>query len=464
MVSCYSRWTKLLGRFRKSERGNLALILALTALPVIVAAGAAVDMDRVMLEKSKYNSYADTAALVAANQISGVTTTSQAKANAENAFKANAVQNDFGTITSAVATVTDSSGKRTVTLTYSVAVKMTFMGMVGAKTVNIGGTSTVVGGTPLYSDFYVLLDNTPSMGLAATTTDIKNLENLTKNSVDGQCAFACHVVNTDKKGIVTENHNSPDEDFYPTATSNNITLRIDTVKSAVSSMITTAQTNQTALTHFRFSLYDFGKSAETAALTNVSALNSNLAQVSSDAGKIGLMTVPYQNYNDDSQSDLISVLTAMSNIVPASGDGSTQAKSQKYLFFVSDGVNDSLLTGSNKCNEKLSQYDSSRCQEPVSPALCQALKNNNVTVVAIYTTYLPVSSKYAPFIDNSWYDAYVDPYNNGPFSPSPNSKIAQNMKSCASPGYYQEVGPDDSISSVLNQMFLKILGAPRIAS
>ena len=425
MVNWCNRWSKVLGRFCKSERGNVAPILALAAIPLLVAAGAAVDMDRVLLEKTKYNSYADMAALVAANQISTTTTTSAAQSIAVNAFNANVVQNDSSKVTSVSATVVDQPGKRTVTLNYSVAVKMTFMELVGIKTVNVGGTSTVIGGTPLYSDFYVLLDNSPSMGLAATTSDISKMESLTASSVDGKCAFACHVVKTSKTGAVTENYGPPNEDFYPIALSNNVTLRIDTVKNAVSSMITTAQTNQTGLSHFRFALYDMGKSAETAGLTLVSALNSNLATVSSDANKVQLMTVPYQNYNSDTQTDLIAVWKKLFGTIPASGDGSTLANSQKYVFFVSDGVNDSILSGGSTCSQKLS---GSRCQEPIDPNLCQALKNNNITVVAIYTTYLPISYKYYPYFDDGWYDSYVDPYNSGPFSPSPNSKIAQNMK------------------------------------
>jgi hypothetical protein len=53
----------------------------------------------------------------------------------------------------------------------------------------------------------------------------------------------------------------------------------------------------------------------------------------------------------------------------------------------------------------------------------------------------------------------VQPYNAGPFSPSPNSVIAKNMKACASSGLYQEVGPNDDLTGALAAMFNSYLAA-----
>ena len=73
----------------------------------------------------------------------------------------------------------------------------------------------------------------------------------------------------------------------------------------------------------------------------------------------------------------------------------------------------------------------------------------------LYTTYQSVTS-------NSWYMTWIDPFNQGPFAPSPNSQIAQNMKSCASPGYYFEVGPNDGISDAMNALFKKAVAQARL--
>lgn len=172
------------------------------------------------------------------------------------------------------------------------------------------------------------------------------------------------------------------------------------------------------------------------------------------------MTVPYQNYNDDTQTNFDSIWGSLNANVPNSGDGSALNVSRKYVFFVSDGEEDSP---SSTCTQKTVNYtdingvSQKRCQSPINPALCTALKNRGITIVSIYTTYLQV-------LTDNWYVGYVEPYNAGPFSPSPNSLIAKNMQACATPGFYQEVGPKDSLASTMNTMFQKILATPRIQS
>jgi hypothetical protein len=45
------------------------------------------------------------------------------------------------------------------------------MRVLGMPTITIDGTATATTGMPPYIDFYMLLDNTPSMGVAATPAD-----------------------------------------------------------------------------------------------------------------------------------------------------------------------------------------------------------------------------------------------------------------------------------------------------
>ncbi|MDP8997149.1 MAG: pilus assembly protein, partial [Pseudomonadota bacterium] len=287
-----------------------------------------------------------------------------------------------------------------------------------------------------YSDFYVLFDNTPSMGIAATSADITRLQNLT-----GGCAFACHETD-----LANNNYTIAHNAVPP------ITLRVDSVRNAVASLLTAIQTNQTTLNNFRAGIYSFGATAQTAGLTLVAPLSSSMPTVTTAANQIDLMTTPNPNYNSDQQTDFNSIWGSLNANVADSGDGSTLALSRKYVFFVSDGVNDGSLAACNK-----PKAGGNRCQQPIDPALCQMLKTRGITIVSIYTTYLPIYG-------NGWYDSYVKPYNSGPWSPSPNSEIATNMKACASTGFYQEVGPDDSLASVMNTMFQRILATPRIQS
>jgi hypothetical protein len=161
------------------------------------------------------------------------------------------------------------------------------------------------------------------------------------------------------------------------------------------------------------------------------------------------MTTPYQNYNNDQCTDFDGVLSAMNSTIPSSGTG-TSASPQKFLFFVSDGVADAYYPSS--CNKPTT---GGRCQEPLNLATCTALKARGINIAVLYTTYLQLST-------NPWYMSWIDPFNAGPFGPSPNSEIAQNMQSCASPGYYFEVSPTQGISDAMNALFKKAVSQARL--
>lgn len=83
------------------------------------------------------------------------------------------------------------------------------------------------------------------------------------------------------------------------------------------------------------------------------------------------------------------------------------------------------------------------------------MKDRGITIAVLYTTYLALPT-------NSWYMSWIDPFNKGPYGPSPNSQIAKNMQSCASPGYYFEVSPTDGISQAMTALFQKVVQAARL--
>ena len=98
-----------------------------------------------------------------------------------------------------------------------------------------------------------------------------------------------------------------------------------------------------------------------------------------------------------------------------------------------------------------------RCQSPINPALCTAIKNRGIKIAVLYTTYLALPT-------NAWYNTWIAPFNVGPYGPSPNSEIAQNMESCASSGLYFEVSPTQGIAQAMNALFQKAIADARISS
>ena len=314
--------------------------------------------------------------------------------------------------------------------------KTQFLGIIGASTMTMSGGSVSTANMPKYVDFYLLLDNSPSMGVGATPTDVQIMVNNTSD----KCAFACHDV-------------SNSNNYYNLAKSLGVTTRIDVLRTATQSLMDTAGATETYSNQFRMAIYDFGAASKTIGLRALFPLSSNLSSAKTAAGNIDLMGVYGNNdsYTKDQDTQFSTIFPAINNEIPNPGSGKSNAP-LKYLFFVSDGVADESNTG---CLKPLS--GSSRCQSPLNASLCKAMKDRGVKVAVLYTTYLALPT-------NGWYMKWVDPFNAGPYGPSPNSEIAQNMQSCASPGLYFEVSPTQGISDAMNALFKKAIADARISS
>jgi hypothetical protein len=302
-----------------------------------------------------------------------------------------------------------------------------FLGILGKSSMTMGGSSASTSNMPKYVDFYLLLDNSPSMGVGATPADVATMVNNTSD----QCAFACHDV-------------SNSNNYYNLARSLGVTTRIDVLRTATQQLMDTAASTETYSNQFRMAIYDFGLSADTAALATVFPLSSNLSSAKTAAGTIDLMTVNGQNDNNDQDTNFDSIFPQINTAISAPGTG-VAGSPLKYLFFVSDGVADE-----SNASCLYPKSGSVRCQEPINVALCTTIKNRGIKIVVLYTIYDQLPT-------NSWYMTWINPFNQGPWGPSPNSVIAQNMQSCASPGFYFEVSPTQGISTALTALFNKMV-------
>ena len=406
--------------------------------------GAAVDYSKANSVKAKLDAIADAAALSVVNNNAMSLTATQAQTNAISFFKAQATTLNLGSYTTVSATVTDATSGRTAVVNYTGSVPTSLMEIIGIPKINLKGSSTAASGLPTYIDFYVLLDNTPSMGVGATPNDVTTMVNNTPD----QCAFACHQMDV-----------SPN-DYYGLAKKLGVTTRIDVVRQATQQLMDTANSTQIVSNQFRMAIYTFGASAQTMALTTIQKLTTNLSKAKSAAAAIDLMTVPYQNYASDTDTDF-TVFTGINSAIATPGDGSTPGKAQKYVFFVSDGVADRAV-GSPGCSEPTTQGQDpqtgtkyTRCQEPLLTSYCDTLKNRGIKIAVLYTTYLALPT-------NGWYMSWINPFNAGPYNPSVNSQIAQNMQACASPGLYFEVSPTDGISAAMTALFQKAVQQARL--
>ncbi|SEN77298.1 TadE/TadG family type IV pilus assembly protein [Bradyrhizobium sp. OK095] len=424
---------RLLSRFVSDRNGNIAVIFALALLPLLSFVGAAVDYSLAARARAKLIAALDTAMLVATAKSEITKTASAAQSDAVNTFtgQMSALRMTASAVT---INVTDSVTTRTATGTASATVTTYFMGIAGYKTLNLSASSSAAASLPSYIDFYVLLDNSPSQGIGATTADMTALQNATSDS----CAFACHDTYTSstKKTLQTNS-------YYALAKTLGIKMRIDLVRDATQSLTDTATASQLVSNQYRMAVYSMGSDCASVALTTISPLTSSLSSVKTAVSAVDLMTIPYNNYNNDMCTDFDGILSSMNTTIPTPGDGSSSSP-QKWLFFVSDGVADYYYPST--CSK--TTVSGGRCQEPLTTAICDTIKARGVKIAVLYTSYLAITN-------NSWYTTYIAPWR---------SSIGTKMQSCATSGYYYEVSSDANITDALNSLFQKAIAAAHLTN
>lgn len=425
---------RLLSSFASDLRGNIAVIFALALLPILSFVGAAIDYSMAARAKVKLTSALDTAVLVATAKTEITKSASTAQSDALNTFTGQLAALGMSS-TSVTINVIDSVTTRTASGTATATVTTSFMGIFGYNTLGISASSTAAASLPAYIDFYVLLDNSPSQGLGATTADMTALQNATSDS----CAFACHDTYTSSSKKTQQTSS-----YYSIAKKLGIKMRIDLVRDATQSLTDTATASQLVSNQYRMAVYTMGSDCSALGLTTISALSSSMSSVKTAVAGVDLMTIPYTNYNNDMCTDFDGTMTSMNTTIPTPGDGSSSSP-QKWLFFISDGVADYYYPSS--CSQTVIS-SSGRCQEPLTTTICNTIKARGVKIAVLYTTYLAITN-------NSWYNTYIAPFR---------SSIATKMQTCATSGYYYEVSSDSNITTALNALFQKAIAASHLTN
>ena len=450
--------------------GNVALSFALLAPVLVLVAGVGIDISDVAMRQSQLQQAADAAAVGAVSRgspgylyaVNNMTSTgpvpdSVTSASTQALFNAN-WNNPKDTTTPVITGYACSTPPQVSTLvckqttplsaltvnsalTATATLTPSFLGLVGQKTIKLTASAHASDNIPVYMNFYLLLDNTPSMGIAATTAGIQTMV----NSTTDQCAFACHDL-------------SNSNNYYNLAKQLGVNTRIYNVAQAASNLLKTAQNTETAngiANEFSTAVYDFGATATdpTASTyvgynqvypTQAGTVTTNLSGAATAAAGIDLMTVQGQNQFNDIDTNLGDPLNFAAQNLTASGNGTSASAPQQVLFFVSDGVNDAYNCSYNNGN-------SCRQITPLDPTPCTTLKKNGIKIAVLYTTYLPLPT-------NSFWTSWVQPYT------TPTDQVAANMQSCASPGLYFEVNSSQDINAAMHALFEKVVASVKIDS
>ena len=185
---------------------------ALAIVPILGCAGMAIDFTRAMELKAELQNAADAAVIGAISEKSagvgqainmaqdGPIPLSEAEAEAlfkaqrEAAGSSDDQQSEDENMKDKIKVSVVKKGKDIkAELSYTATMKTSLLRAIGKDTITVSGTATAVYQSQSFMDFYMLLDNTPSMGVAATPTDVTNMIAATANVKDSgsrNCAFA----------------------------------------------------------------------------------------------------------------------------------------------------------------------------------------------------------------------------------------------------------------------------------
>ena len=162
-TAIFSRIRTAAGRFAGANQGNIAVLFAIAAVPILSFVGAAIDYTRANTARTAMQAALDSTALMLAKDLTdGVITTSQIEAKATSYFTALYTNTDAKSVL-INASYTQNTGKgSTIQLTGSGTVDTDFMRVAGFPNLNFNTASTSLWGNTRMR-VALVLDNTGSM-------------------------------------------------------------------------------------------------------------------------------------------------------------------------------------------------------------------------------------------------------------------------------------------------------------
>jgi Flp pilus assembly protein TadG len=445
-----------LRRFYGDRRGNVAIIFALSLMPAIFLIGMAMDFSSAIQRKSILNAAADAAALAAVTPSMMNQTNSAAQTAATNIYKAQAFGIRGINYSAPTVSITSSNGglTRTATVSFTASSVNNFPNILGKANWSMSGSSTATATTAPNINFYLLLDNSPSMDLPATSAGITAMINATQNAPAGGanaggCAFACHESNP-----AADNLGNPNgEDNYALAQNLGVVTRIENMSTATQALMTTASTmEQSNNATYKMAIYTFNYSGLNTIYAPSGQPSSNLSSAQTAARSIDVQEVYSNNWltsstnNDDTDTNFETAMSQINNLMPNPGTGTSGSTPQEVLFIVTDGVDDEV---SAICSQPLS---GTRCQQPFNTSMCTTVQKRGILIAVLYTEYLPLPASGTG--SNAWYNSWVAPFQ---------SQIGPNLQNCASPGLFFSVTTDGDITAAMQTLFQQAVATARLS-
>lgn len=472
-------------RFIRDDKGAVAIILGLAAIPMMLGAGIAADFAIMQSVKTRLDSAADAAALAAIKSAqTTIATLSQtipdprpqaiadALAQGGKSFLAQASRHG-GALTETPNVSVEIKGQTVAArVSYKASIPTNFGRLAGVQQLRLGGAASAELVMAKYLDFYLLLDVSGSMGLPSTPAGEVALAAKSPDDLaqyPSGCRFACHF---------------PWSQGYKVARANNIQLRIDAVGAAVAELMKTAQATQTLPKQYRVGVYPFVNHANafvdlTANLIGdrysvATAINYDPATGSTDFGKLldsGDDAVFARALNPNYKANpaiaqdgaplgaggthIVNVFDEINAKIVGVGDGSGALKPQPFVFFVSDGMQNSqshvTKTGAwPGVTPYPTPPGTTVSIRAMDAKLCDVLKARGITVAALEIPY-PTFSNPKTFASSQEFKAN---------DAAPGLPTA--MRACASPGFYYAADTPADIAAAMQKMFAQAAQSARL--
>jgi Flp pilus assembly protein TadG len=495
------RLAATLRSFGAAKGGNLAIITALAALPLIAAVGCAIDYTAASLTKSKLQEAADAATLATVSfnspvvstalTMSGSGTISDGSTTAITYFNANLTQaNGYSGLTSS-ATVSKSGQVITATINYSAQFTTYFMGVLGFKTLALSGHSTASYTLPIYIDFYLMIDVSGSMSFPSTSGEQQRLEAVNPDNYGNYptgCTFACHFsaqgacannlqkyntngycegYNVTRTGTTTTapytNLNQSPVSNCPTAgTTSCIQLRADAVGYAVNQLLATAAATEVITNQYRVGLYPFIEYLPTScsSFPPCFGLTTSLTGSATSPGTINYAAANLASILDTGDNASLgsggthfeNAFPSMNSLISSVGTGSTSSNPLPYVFLITDGSQDyQTYWNGTWGGTGGSPYPNSATTVPTS--LCTTLKQRGITIAVLYIPYETINPSNPNFANDE--DGYAN-------ANIPN--IPGALQACASPNFFYVASSPADINTALQLMFEQAVSTAHITN
>lgn len=429
-----------------ANNGSVLVLFALVLTLLLTTIGIGVDYVRAKRAQTKLTALADAAALMAVSREGMGLSAAEASVRARKLLVTQAryledqgLVLDWDAPANLDVRVTELAGEslgREVEVKFSGYNKNLFSSLVGAERFYVSGAIKASTSAAPKTDFYMLIDTSPSMLIASTEMDIARLRAATNG-----CAFACHETSNPRSNL-------------DIARSQNITLRYDVVIEAVQRLMGIAKdASKDSGTTYRAGIYSFDYAFRRIwpkyAQVDGAWVDPDLDQVkahTADAQPLAYCTGYGRlcDVDDDSQAtNFTAAMNGLNSAIPTPGEGtsSTSDRPRAVAMLITDGMRDEL-SGVN-----------GRTLGPIPVELCDKIKARGILLAVLYTAYLPESAT------GDWAITRVrDPFL------TPKDVISPALTACASPGLFHEVKVHDDLASSASQLFQRALKTARLVN